>query len=166
MVSGEVARPGAVAIHKDGKLDLENALINAGNPTAQADRSRIEVVRTEEGRSYFYDFEDIEAGKHSNVFLKGGDRIVVRKSPFAGEKITVSGEVGKKGFLSFPLDGKLTIRDAITMAGDFTQLANRKGILERPGFEPQTYDLDDLAEKGLVIWLRPNDVIIAKRRFF
>lgn len=165
-VQGEVVSPGDVAIPKDGRLLFSTALATARGPGPEADLTKIELIRADGGERRTYSHESIKNGSAKNIVLRGGDRIIVYKSPFVGETVSVEGEVKEGGFIPFPLDGKLKLRDAITLAGGWSELANRKVILEREGFGAKSYDLDDLAKRKLVIWLEPDDRVTAKRRLF
>lgn len=85
--------------------------------------------------------------------------------------VYVFGEVMEPG--SFPIYGKMSVFEAITLAGGFTEIANRskvKVIREKNGQE-QTFvaDMEILAKKGDTsqdIQLQANDRVIVTRGFF
>lgn len=86
-------------------------------------------------------------------------------------RIYVFGEVKKPG--SFPLYGKLTIFEAITLAGGFTEVANPskvKIIRQENGREVSLeVDINKLTKKGDVsqdLELKSNDRVIVSRSFF
>jgi len=85
--------------------------------------------------------------------------------------VFVYGEVEEPG--AFPIFGKMTVFEAITLAGGFTEIANRssvKVIREVDGRE-QTLeaDVERLAKRGDTsqdIELQANDRVIVSRSFF
>jgi polysaccharide export outer membrane protein len=85
--------------------------------------------------------------------------------------VYVFGEVKNPG--AFPLTGKMTVFEAVTLAGGFTEVANRSGVKvnrQKDGAET-TYQLDieRLAKKGDTsqdMELESNDRVIVPRSFF
>ena len=85
--------------------------------------------------------------------------------------VFIFGEVRKPG--SFPLLGKMTVFEAITLAGGFTDVANTskvKIIREKNGQEVTLIaDIEQLTKKGDIsqdVVLESNDRIIVSRSFF
>jgi len=164
-VQGEVNLKGNVSIPNDGKLELATVIENAGGPTPLADLSSIKLTRG--ARDYFYSYAEIRNGKAGKVLLQGGDRVYLKVSPYVGASVSILGAVNKSGPVPLPVDGKLHLMQAISLAGDFSDLANRKKvILSRPGQQPFEYDTKKLAEQGKLIWLLPDDVVTVKERWF
>lgn len=85
--------------------------------------------------------------------------------------VFVFGEVRKPG--SFPLIGKMTVFEAITLAGGFTEVANPakvKVVREQDGHETTfEVDVEKITKKGDVSQdreLQANDRVIVPRSFF
>lgn len=85
--------------------------------------------------------------------------------------VFVFGEVKKPG--SFPLYGKMTVFEAITLAGGFTEVANPtkvKVVRQEDGRETSfEVDLERLTKKGDTsadLELQANDRVIVPRSFF
>ncbi len=85
--------------------------------------------------------------------------------------IFVFGEVRKPG--SFPLIGKMTVFEAVTLAGGFTEVANPakvKVVRQQDGQEVSfEVDVQKITKKGDVsedIELQANDRVIVPRSFF
>ena len=86
-------------------------------------------------------------------------------------RIYVFGEVKNPG--AFPLYGKMTVFEAVTLAGGFTEVANRtkvKIIRERDGKETSLeVDIEKLTKRGDTSQdppLEANDRVIVPRSFF
>ena len=102
--------------------------------------------------------------KRADVFLKDG-LAVVRLLSY---KVTVLGEVRKPGvYLNFK--DKLTIFEALALAGDFTEYGKRDNVMVvRPGetgnktFRLNLSDKSIMASEGY--YLLPNDVIVVEPR--
>ena len=165
-VIGEVKIPGDIAIPKSGKMDVASALATAGGLSPLADSSNIKVVFSD-GRSVSYSHQSIQQGSSGKTALKGGDRIVVSKSPYANTTVTVLGQVAKPGAIAFPLDGRLNLMTSIAMAGGFTELANLKKVSVTRNGSRTMFDLRDPAQNGKGgFMLKPNDIIKVEERWF
>ncbi|MCM8775164.1 MAG: polysaccharide export protein [Candidatus Omnitrophica bacterium] len=86
-------------------------------------------------------------------------------------RVFVFGEVANPG--SFPIYGKLTVFEAITLAGGFTELANQSKVkvIRQRGGKEVTYEMDieRMAKKGDTsqdLELEANDRVIVPRSFF
>ena len=167
LISGEVGKPGSIALPVDGRLELGAALALAGGLGAEADPLAIRLIRTNGGTSS-YSYEEIEKGAAGTIAMRGGDRVDVAKSRFVNSVVSVTGQVKKPGLIKFPLDGRLDIFRAIAMAGGATELANlKKIIVNRPGEDPKTYNLPKLREnKSQPLWLFPNDELKVTEKWF
>jgi polysaccharide biosynthesis/export protein len=79
-VTGEVARPGSIAL--GGDMNVLQAIAVVGGLLEWADRANIVVVRQEQGREtrLKFNYNDVLKGKNTqqNVLLKPGDTILVR----------------------------------------------------------------------------------------
>ncbi len=94
--------------------------------------------------------------------------IVVEYVP---RNVTVAGAVGAQGLIPFPREQGLTLLDAISHAGGFTRLADKKRVtLKRTNAEgkPDTFTINaEELMKGdtSATWpLQPNDVITVPER--
>lgn len=79
-VEGAVKRPGVIGSFT-APLSLRDAIAQAGGFRSTADRSRIEIVREAEKKSFSVHWEHIKALSEQSLLLAPGDRVVVRKKP-------------------------------------------------------------------------------------
>jgi protein involved in polysaccharide export with SLBB domain len=112
-VSGEVRTPGGHPF-KDG-LNIQKAIAMAGGPTEKADRESVRVIRIVNGR------EEI-SNVTLNMAVYPDDTIVVPE----GRRFYVSGEVKTAG--RYLYEQGVTVQKAITMAGGFTEKADKTGM--------------------------------------
>jgi polysaccharide export outer membrane protein len=163
-VVGAVASPGQVPIPSAGKVDLAAVLAAAGGLNATADTSRITLVRVD-GESSDHSLQSIQANGGPQV--RAGDRVITYASPFAGKMVTIRGQVRRPGPLGLPLDGRLDIITALTLAGDFTDLANPKKItLSRKGRNIVLNFRELTAQGAQKLYLQPDDVVDVAERVF
>lgn len=163
-VLGSVTTPGRVPIPQTGQLDVATALASAGGLSANADPDRIDLVRADGSRRTF-----TAAGIKGDggTTLKAGDRLLTYESPFSGKTVTLRGQVRKPGPMRFPLDGKLDLLTAISLAGDLTDLANQKKITVTRGQKVTTIDLRTLtSDTSKTFQLQPGDIINVPERIF
>ncbi len=106
--------------------------------------------------------------RYANLQLKGGDVIFVPKA----EKIYVMGEVKEPGDYVLT-DKKITLVEAISMAGGFTRIAarNRTKIVriengEKKVYQVQVDELTQDSQSAPGLTLKPNDIIIVPESFF
>jgi polysaccharide export outer membrane protein len=162
-VVGAVATPGQVPIPNAGKLDMAAAVAAAGGLIPTADTNRITLTRRDGGSSD-YSLQAIQSG--GGPILGPGDRIVTYANPFAGKFVTIRGQVRRPGPLGIPLDGKLDIVTALTLAGDFTELANPKKITLIRGGRNTLLSFPDLTAEGAAkLYLQSGDVVQVAERF-
>lgn len=90
---------------------------------------------------------------------------------YAPRSVNVGGAVNTAGSIAFPKEEGLTLLQAISRAGGFSRLANKKKvILTRMSAEgkPISYEIDaDALEKGITSepWpLQPDDVITVREK--
>jgi polysaccharide export outer membrane protein len=165
-VVGEVTRPGPVAFPVDGGLDVATAVGVAGGLNEMADAARITVKRGES----IYSASMSATGSRGRL-LQPGDVISVPKSRFVGKSVTVTGLAARPGPVPFPLDGQLTLQQAIANAGGVARLGNRRKVTvtRTSGGREQTFrfDLEEMAGGNAAPFsLAPGDTIyIPERRF-
>jgi polysaccharide export outer membrane protein len=106
--------------------------------------------------------------QYANLSLQGDDVIFVPKA----EKIYVMGEVQEPGDYVLT-DKKITLVEAISMAGGFTRIAarNRTKIVriengEKKVYQVRVQDLTNEDQSAHKLTLKPNDVIIIPESFF
>jgi protein involved in polysaccharide export with SLBB domain len=112
-ISGEVKTPGAHP-YKDG-LTIQKAIAIAGGTTEKADRGSMRVVRMVNGRE-----ATVLVTPAAPVLPD--DNIVVLE----GQRFYVSGEVRSAG--RYLYEPGVTVQKAITMAGGFTEKADKAGM--------------------------------------
>jgi len=80
-VYGEVKNPGAIQFRQSQKINLLQAIAQAGGPTEWADRSHVAIKRRPAGSSKEMkipvNLKDIIAGKIADIMLEEGDVIIV-----------------------------------------------------------------------------------------
>lgn len=76
---GEISRPGAIPLTPN--MTVLQAISSAGGLTQFANSSKIQILRTENGKQvpYFFNYKEVIRGvkTEQNIFLKPGDSIVV-----------------------------------------------------------------------------------------
>lgn len=165
-VVGRVQSPGDIPIPQIGGLDLRAAIATAGGITELADRKKIQL-KTVAGTvtTYTYDYIQTQGGK---VSLKSGDQVVVNDSPYAGQVVSVVGEVNTPGSIKIPNDGKLEIATALAQAGGLSSLADTQAIsLVRSSGGTAVYSMAEI-ERGKASKIRlggGDRLIVPKSRF-
>ena len=116
--------------------------------------------------------QDLIAGKMKD-FLKD-PQVTIFIKDYGNKKVFVLGEVAKPGSYDLPPESRLTILEAVSMAGGFTQIAARdrtKIIRTTPAGISQSIIVEISAithkgEKDKDIPLEPNDVVYVPQSFF
>lgn len=162
-ILGEVGNPGTEAFPISGELTLDLLIANRGDLTGEADRARITIKRNGKFISGL-----IGRGQA----LLPGDQVTIPPSRFVGKFVNISGPVARPGQIPFPLDGRLSLVEAIDLAGDFTKMASpsRKVKLSRTvrgSIVSKTHSVKDiLSGKEKSVPLQPGDRIEVIKRFF
>ena len=159
---GEVAEPGTMEFPISGKLSLDVLVASRGGLTEVADAARLTIKR---------DGEIFSGSLGRQIFLAPGDLVTIPPSRFAGKTVAIGGKVARAGEIPFPLDGKLDLLGAITRAGGFDRLANRKKVTVTRVISnrEQVFKVDCAAmEKGEIATmpLVPGDRIHVPERMF
>jgi polysaccharide export outer membrane protein len=164
-VIGSVKNPGQIPMPVSGNLDLASAMATAGGLAENADSNGIQLVRAS-GTTSNFSMASIE-GAAGRTKLEAGDRVIVNQSAFVGKSVTVLGQVGKPGPVTFPLNGRLDLVNAVAMAGGLTELANPKKLsLNRKG-TVTVLDFRQISQRGdRPFLLQPDDVITVAERLF
>ena len=164
-VIGAVKNPGQIPMPVSGNLDLASAMATAGGLAENADSNGILLVRAS-GTTSTFSMSSIEGGS-GRIKLESGDRVIVNQSAFVGKTVTVLGQVGKPGPLTFPMNGRLDLVNAVAMAGGLTELANPKKVsINRKG-TVTVVDFREISQRGdRPFLLQPDDVITVAERLF
>jgi protein involved in polysaccharide export with SLBB domain len=152
-VVGAVVRPGEVTIPRRTTVTLLDALAIAGGLTPDADRSRIVLIRDNLRSSY--SMEQLDQRGDAAVTVEAGDRIHVATSRFAGQSVTVVGEVQRPGPVPFPIRGQLDLGTLLDSVGGVSAKADPSRILVRRGTHHYVADLAVAGRHPLA----PGDVI-------
>lgn len=162
MVTGAVRTPGRVALK--GGTDLKEAISSAGGIAPEAGEEIVvsrKVADKDETTTMRISRPEFESGA-ANPLLENGDVISVSKAEFC----YVVGEVRANGRVT--LEKGLTLLRAITIAGGFTEWANKKNVQvlsQDPGTPPRTYNVRDIERRKIPDpELRGGDQVIVKRR--
>ena len=167
-IMGEVRTPGQYAL--DGDVTLLEVLALAGALTDSAgdeisvrrakepaekvgaalpeDPGTVEVVRVS--------LAELQEGRlSSNLVLQDGDTVIVPAAP----RVFVTGHVRTPG--AVVLRGRLTVQQAIALAGGFTERGSNRGIKIRREVSPGTFVEVDVKVTDFV---QANDTIIVRQR--
>lgn len=137
-VLGEVGKPGISLTPTDNSL--ATLIASAGGFGPKAALSRVKLVR--DGKTYSLDFSQwMKTGAYKaagpdgaalpELKLAAGDTLLV---PPAKERFAVMGAVGRPGVMDFPESEKITLIDALSLAGGPVPTANlKKAHLIRSG---------------------------------
>jgi len=106
--------------------------------------------------------------KLSDGYVKN-PQVTVMVKDIKSRQIFVLGQVKKSG--KFPLFQRMNIVEAITMAGGFTPLANRKDVVVtrtiKNGEKKFVINVDKVVEGKLTnFYLSPGDIVFVPERFF
>jgi polysaccharide biosynthesis/export protein len=171
-VLGEVTKPGVTLVPTDGSLATLIAGMGGFGPKAAL--SRVKLLR--DGKTFSLDFSQwMKSGAIKilapdgqvapELKLAAGDTLLV---PASKERFAMLGAVGRPGVLDFPDSEKLTLLDALSLAGGPTPSANlKKAHLIRTGAAgtPEVTDLNleemlaGKAPTALRVPLSPGDVL-------
>lgn len=162
-IMGQIVKAGKVSFPANGKLDLAMVVGIAGGLKPAADTARISVKR--DGKIW-----GLQLGARNQV-LKPGDVITIPESPFVGKFVTIMGLVKNVGPVAFPINGKLTLVNAIAAAGGFAPLGNKKKVTvtRMVGGQPKNVTkncADIIKGKEPPFQILPGDTItVPERRF-
>lgn len=170
-ILGEVRNPGSYELK--GKLGILDAIAQAGGFNIDADMNNVKIMRVEDGQQKTIQLRlgDVKKGiEGAEVTLKPNDTIFVEKIG----KISVLGEVTRPG--TFELKDRITVLEAIAMAGGFTDIAainstriirestddkNKKKIIR-----VKVTDVTCRGRKNKDIELAPGDIVYVPESLF
>lgn len=172
-VIGEVAKPGKYPLA--GTMQIVEILSTAGPLGPEASPEVVVVrppaaskvdrpIRPEDAKAgakpadvYRVDIRDIQAGQFDkNITLRANDTVFV---PKVG-RIFVSGEVRNPG--AFPYTNTLTPRQAIALAGGFTDVASKGSVRVARMVGGKNKEIKLKLDQPL----QPGDTVIVKKRWF
>jgi polysaccharide export outer membrane protein len=159
-VDGEVRTPVT-----DIPLSLTSVIGQGGGFTANADRSRVDLIRN--GVTYQLNVSDlIKRGRNpSDIYLQAGDMVRVASREDSG--VYVMGEVNKPATIVPMPNGSMTLSQAISDSGSFdsnTAAARQLFVIRNSTSEsPQVYHLDATSPVSMILAnqfeLQPKDVV-------
>jgi protein involved in polysaccharide export with SLBB domain len=85
------------------------------------------------------------------------------KEPTANESFFLIGQVQKPGKYPLPLNGRLSLGDALALAGGLTDVANARKVQV---LRSEKLFIFNLNEKGSSVLLRPNDRVSVPEKLF
>jgi polysaccharide biosynthesis/export protein len=163
-LDGEVRTPGAQSVN-DIPMSLTMAINQGGGFTANADRSRVELVRN--GTNYPINLDDlIKRGRNpSDIYLQPGDLVRVAAREDSG--VYVMGEVTKPATVVPMRNGSMTLSQAISDSGSFdsnTAATRQLFVIRNSTSEsPQIYHLDATSPVSMILAnqfeLQPKDIV-------
>jgi len=166
-VSGEVSTPGAYEL--TAGMTVMEAIALAGGFKVQEFNQQDQTIIIRGAEIIPVKISDIalRGDKSKNIFLKPNDLIVAPQR----QKIYVSGEVKKPG--AYELTAGITVFEAITLAGGFTDFAapNKTSVRRTKGDKKEAIivpiaEILKRGDKKKDITLEPGDVIIVPETFF
>ena len=167
-IIGEVRTPGKYVLRRN--MRVIDVLAEAGGASKEAGSQILITRQSEDGapRQIVVDRDRLlsQNNQDSNILLQHGDILAVGEK----EVFYIRGEVTKPG--AYLLESGMTVLKAISLAGGFTQFANRKqvDVLRAGGSGVQSKSrvnvkaIEDGKKEDPPI--RPNDTIIVPRRIF
>jgi len=167
-IIGEVRTPGKYVLRRN--MRVIDVLAEAGGASKEAGSQILITRQSEDGapRQIVVDRDRLlsQNNQDSNILLQHGDILAVGEK----EVFYIRGEVNKPG--AYLLESGMTVLKAISLAGGFTQFANRKqvDVLRAGGSGVQSKSrvnvkaIEDGKKEDPPI--RPNDTIIVPRRIF
>ncbi len=115
--------------------------------------------------------ESLLAEKLSEFLVKPQVTVLIKE--YGNKQVYVLGEVKKPGSITIPAERRLTVLEAITLAGGFTELAaqDRTKILRGAGAGSQTIPVEitritKQGDKTADVYLEPNDTVYVPQSFF
>lgn len=147
-----------------GKTTLLDLIIRAGGTADNAKLERVEVIRRD-GRKVMVNLARaiFEGDASQNLVVDDGDVVFVPLR--ADNRVFVVGEVNRQG--SFIVDERVTVLQAISLAGGFTRDANERRVFVFRGAGSQTRvivsdvkHIMDSGDRTQDILVAHNDVIV------
>lgn len=115
--------------------------------------------------------ETMLAEKLAEFLVKPQVTVLIKE--YGNKQIYVLGEVKKPGSIEIPAERRLTVLEAITLAGGFTDLAaqDRTKVLRGAGNTSQSIPVEitritKQGDKSADIYLEPNDTVYVPQSFF
>jgi polysaccharide export outer membrane protein len=147
-----------------GKTTVLDLLIRAGGHADNARLEKVEIIR-KDGRKVVVNLAKaiFEADSSQNIVIDDGDVVFVPLR--ADQRVFVVGEVNRQG--TFIVDEPVTVLQAVSLAGGFTNDANQRRVFVFRGAGKQTRvlvaDVKHVMETGdrtNDFYLSNNDVIV------
>lgn len=156
-VVGEVGRPGRFPM--DTRTTILDVLAQAGGISAAGAEKAFILRRSADGVERFeVDLQDLlSAGAGQIVQIRAGDTIVVPKAPL----FYIYGEIAHAG--AFPLRSKITVIEAISVAGGITARGSVRRIEVKRKLKDGSVKRFNIEIDDEVL---PEDVINVKERLF
>jgi len=169
-ISGRVGNPTTINIETKRPPMLSELIVRAGGLSDGADLDKIVIVRASADgtREILHaSLRSDKPGEFANdIQIQPGDHVIVAQA----RQVFVVGQVKNPMALELPADGKVTISQAITLAGGFTPTANRGGVILIRGSERRKLDVGKLyAKDGQLendICLQYGDVVFIPESFW
>jgi len=151
------------------KTTLVELLGQIGGPTENADISKIKLIK-KDGDIFTYDLNELinDPQKSHEVRVSGGDTIYV--PPLEIHKVSILGEVKSPKMID--IKEKLTLVEAVTQAGGFTENAVTSSVIiirgelgAQKGYRVNMSRILKKGDLGLNIELDPGDIVYVPKTF-
>jgi polysaccharide export outer membrane protein len=176
-IGGQVNKQGTVEF--EDNLDLYDLILRAGGPTERAALSQVVVQR--DGKSQIVDvFDAVKGRKPLNFPVQSRDVITI---PEHMARVVVMEAVNRPGVFMIPEKGRLTLLEALTLAGgrqvnarDIVLIRQRSDQPDNPqvtiidpyptgkNAKPSTQQLQQELQNGDVVYVYPGKVTEPKSR--
>jgi polysaccharide export outer membrane protein len=147
--------------------DMDRAVRVSGNGTVTfplAGNLKLADLTVPEAESFL-------AEKLAEFLVKPQVTVLIKE--YGNKQIYVLGEVKKPGSITLPVERRLTVLEAITLAGGFTDLAapDRTKVLRNANGQNQNIPVEisritKQGDKSADIFLEPNDTVYVPQSFF
>lgn len=168
LVMGEVAREGMVDIPAGDILRVSEAIMRAGGFNIYADSSRVSLIRPNVKNPEASERFDINVGQiletgdlSQDMIVRANDRIFVGRRGDTSGQYTLTGAVNQPGVFPISIGQKITISEAILLAGGFTQFGDGSDVKlirfgENGARTEMEINVKDILDKGI----QDNDVLL------
>jgi polysaccharide export outer membrane protein len=151
------------------KTSLVEFLGQIGGPTGNANVSKIKLIK-KDGEISIHDLNELinDPKKSDEVLVSAGDTVYV--PPLEMNRVSVLGEVKTPKMII--VKGKLTLVEAVTEAGGFTDNAVKSSVIvlrgelgAMKGYRVNMARIFKKGDIGLNIQLEPGDIVYVPRSF-
>lgn len=154
-----------ITVYKEADMDRTARISGNGTITFPlAGIIKLSEISVPEAESFL-------AEKLSEYLVRPQVTVLIKE--YGNKQVYVLGEVKKPGSITIPAERRLSVLEAITLAGGFTELAakDRTKVLRGNGDSAQSIQVEitritKQGDKSADIYLEPNDTVYVPQSFF